>query len=120
MTAVGSAASEKGFMHEGSGVILILGMIVMSVSIMSLIIFGCADKPRKSGGRGHGRYSGGVFYGGAAAYSNGSAFDAGGGGNGGCACGGGGHGGGGCGGGHGGGGGGGGGGGCGGGGGGGC
>nr|XP_027063123.1 loricrin-like [Coffea arabica] len=81
MTSIGNAASQVALMqHEGSGLMVMLGMIVMSVSIMSLIIFGCANcadgKPGKSGGRR--RYYGGA--GGGSACGSGS----GGGGGGGC------------------------------------
>ena len=52
MKSVGSAISEAVIMqqHKCSGPIVVLGMIVRSVSIISLIMFGCADgasKPRK-------------------------------------------------------------------------
>ena len=52
MKGVGSAISEADIMqqHKCSGPIFMLGMIVISVSIISLIMFGCADgagKPRK-------------------------------------------------------------------------
>ncbi|KAL7129258.1 hypothetical protein ABFS83_13G053300 [Erythranthe nasuta] len=36
-------ASERGFMFEGSGFMFIVGMFVLSISIMSFLIFACAD-----------------------------------------------------------------------------
>ncbi|KAL9145573.1 hypothetical protein ABFS82_13G053000 [Erythranthe guttata] len=44
-------ASEGGFIFEGSGFMLMVGMFVLSISIMSFLIFACADDgsddPRK-------------------------------------------------------------------------
>ncbi|KAL8039627.1 hypothetical protein ABFX02_10G048400 [Erythranthe guttata] len=49
--------SESGFMFDGSsGFMLMLGMVVLSISIMSILIFACADHggpakpPRNHGG----------------------------------------------------------------------
>ncbi|KAL9153406.1 hypothetical protein ABFS82_10G046600 [Erythranthe guttata] len=64
--------SESGFMvDQSSGFMLMLGMVVLSVSIMSILIFACADhggsataKPprkRRPVGRGGGAGGGGGF-----------------------------------------------------------
>ncbi|CAI9088991.1 OLC1v1023468C1 [Oldenlandia corymbosa var. corymbosa] len=94
MRALGMAANhghhhQAGVLqHEGSGIIFIVGMIVMSVAILSLVVFGCADGARRRRKR-HGGFVGGYYGGG----GGGGACGGGGGGGG---CGGGGGGGGGC------------------------
>ncbi|KAL2503405.1 Uncharacterized protein Fot_37253 [Forsythia ovata] len=54
----GNAVSEGGLFYGGLGFVFMLGMIVMSLSIISMIILGCADgahdskkkKKRRGGG----------------------------------------------------------------------
>jgi hypothetical protein len=89
---VGSAhVDDPGVALEGSGGLLLLTMIIMSLSIISILIFACADglseippRPRSSG----------FAAGGASCNTEGGHGYVGGGGGGGCACGGGGGGGG--------------------------
>ncbi|KAJ6333503.1 hypothetical protein OIU77_009385 [Salix suchowensis] len=88
----GSVHSETGFLLGSSEAFLLLCMIVVSLSIISMVIFACGDS---SGGIRHGRggYAGG---GGGCGGGGGGCGGGGGGGGGGCGGGGGGGGGGGC------------------------
>ncbi|KAI3465937.1 hypothetical protein Pfo_022600 [Paulownia fortunei] len=64
----GNVGSEAGLVFQGSGLMYMLGMIVLSVSIMSMLIFACADhgssKRRKRWGRSGGGGGGGCGSGG--------------------------------------------------------
>ncbi|KAL7087261.1 hypothetical protein ACP275_13G056700 [Erythranthe tilingii] len=90
LLAIGNyGASERGFMFEGSGFMLMVGMFVLSISIMSLLIFSCADdgsdNPRKRrDGDGGGGGGGGCGDGGEGDGGGGGGGCGGGGGGGGC------------------------------------
>lgn len=74
---------EVESMVEGSKLTLILiGMFVLSISIISLLIFSCADdgsgKPRKSGGYAAAQPDGGGGHGGGGGYDGHGGADGGG------------------------------------------
>ncbi|KAL7087319.1 hypothetical protein ACP275_13G061400 [Erythranthe tilingii] len=85
-----NGANEGGFMFEGSGFMLMVGMFVLSISIMSFLIFACSDDPQKkrrggliiSGGDGH--HGGGGGGGGGGGRGGGGGGEGGCGGGGGC------------------------------------
>ncbi|CAI9088990.1 OLC1v1023467C1 [Oldenlandia corymbosa var. corymbosa] len=87
MRALGMAANDHHqagvLRHDASGIIFIIGMIVMSVAILSLVVFGCADGASRRRRKRHGGGDGGDGGGG-------DGGDGGGGGCGGGGCGGGG------------------------------
>ncbi|CAK7339497.1 unnamed protein product [Dovyalis caffra] len=89
----GAMHSEASFLVDSSWAFMLLCMIVVSLSIISMVIFACGDS---NSGEGHRPRRRGGFAGGGANYAGAGSACGGGGGGGGSACGGGGGGGGGC------------------------